>query len=282
MRITNVRPFDGPEFDTPPGSEATRALTYVVCSTPRSGSGLLCRTMAATRVAGTPIEYFDLTRRALLSRRWGCGPALAAYTEALWARRTSPSGVFATKLHWYHVDALLAEKHGRRRGEAPFEQPASFVEELLGGRPVYVRILRRDVNRQAVSLWTAERTGVWGMRSGGRRGLVRYSFAGIKRARARIVLGELHWERFFRFNGIEPIEVVYEDLSADYESTVAGVLERLVPGAGTPIPPPLTTRQADERTERFLARFLHDLGRHHTHSVRDRIRPRMRVMLPWR
>ena len=213
-RVTNVRPFDGPEFDTPPDAGTTRALTYVVCATPRTGSGLLCRALAGTGVAGTPTEYFDAERRALLTRRWGCGPGLAAYAEALQARRTSPDGVFGIKLHWHQVGALRAESLGYRRGEAPFDQPSSFLERLFGASLTYVRVLRSDVNRQAISLWVAERSGVWGrgpLPPGERSARVRYSFEGIRRARARIVLGETQWDRYCRFNGITPIEVVYED-----------------------------------------------------------------------
>jgi LPS sulfotransferase NodH len=113
-------------------------------------------------------------------------------------------------------------------------------------------------------------------------GRLRYSVARIQRAWARIALGELRWERFFRVNGIEPIEVVYEDLSADYRSTVSGVLDRLVPGQPAEIPPPVTARQADARSERYLARFVDDLGRHHPLTLRERAEPRMRGLLRWR
>jgi LPS sulfotransferase NodH len=283
MKTTNVQPFDGPEFDTPPEHAVARTLTYVVCSTPRSGSGLLCRAIAGTGVAGTPTEYFNPPRRSMLSRRWGCGPGLAAYTAALGARRTSRTGVFGTKLHWHQVVALRAEMLGRRHAAVPFDQPASLVEELVGDAPAYVRIARQDVHRQAVSLWTAEQTGVWGrgeLPAGERRPRLRYSFAGIRRALARIALGELHWERFFRSNAITPIEVLYEELSADYESVVAGVLDRLVPGhEAVAIPAPVTGRQSDTRSERHLARFLEDLGERHPLSLAERVVPRARGML---
>jgi LPS sulfotransferase NodH len=284
MRNIVVEPFDAPEFDTPADAVSTRTLTYVVCATPRSGSGLLTRALGGAGVAGTPTEYFNPARRSVLSKRWRCGPGLADYTEALYARRTSPTGVFGTKLHWHQVEALYAETLGRKSVEVPFDQPASFIEGLLEDRPRYVRILRRDLNRQAVSLWIAEQTGVWGRgeahgdRANGRP---RYSFAGIRGARARIALSELRWERYFRLNGIEPIEVVYEELSANYQPTVAGVLDRLLPGVGVEIPPPVTAQQADARSDRYLARFLEHLGRHNPRTLRERVEPRVRGLLRW-
>src|SRR3954466_12579190 len=99
-------PFDGTEYDTPPGSAPERTVTYVVCSTPRSGSGLLCRALAGTGVAGTPIEYFNGWRRPMLAGGWGCGTSLAAYAEALQDRRTDTAGVFGTKLHWGQLEGL--------------------------------------------------------------------------------------------------------------------------------------------------------------------------------
>src|SRR5215218_666735 len=43
-------------------------LTYFVCATPRSGSTLLCKSLAATGVAGKPEEYFERLRHSGLPR----------------------------------------------------------------------------------------------------------------------------------------------------------------------------------------------------------------------
>lgn len=109
-----------------------------------------------------------------------------------------------------------------------------------------------------------------------------YSFAGIQRCRRRIALQELHWDRFFRFNGICPVEVVYEDLCASYASAVAGVLDRLVPGETAEIAPPTSARQADARSEELLERFLDDLSRRKPVSLRERLARRVRGRLQQR
>jgi LPS sulfotransferase NodH len=281
MRIISVLPFDGTEFDAPPDATPARTQTYVVCATPRSGSGLLCNALGATGVAGTPLEYFNPVRRSVLSRRWGCGSELAAYAQALTERRTGSTGVFGTKLHWEQLEALRAETLGRARpGEAPFGQRAKLLEDLLGGRLTYVHILRQDIDRQAISLWIAEQTGAFSRREAPRSSSrVAYSFAGIRRCRHRIALGELHWNRFFRLNGVEPLEVVYENLCASYTPAVAAVLDRLVPGATAEIPPPMTVRLADDQSEQLLERFLRDLGRRHPLSFRERLERRVRARL---
>jgi LPS sulfotransferase NodH len=214
----------------------------------------------------------------MFAARWGCGTDLPAYMKALTERRTGSNGVFGMKVLWPQLEVAYGQILGRRwAAEVPFALKAEALERLLGARPVYVHILRRDLDRQAVSLWTAERTGVWSRaKAADSPQAARYSFRGIRDCRRRLALAEAHWDRFFRVNDIEPIEVAYEDISASFESTVAAVLDRLVPGAAVEIPPPLTVRQADARSEEMYERFLGDLGRHHPDRLSERVGRRLR------
>ena len=285
MTAIAVQPLIGAEFDNPAEVTVRRTQTYVVCSTPRSGSGLLCRGLGATGIAGAPLEYFHPAYRALLSRRWGCGSDLRANAEALQVRRTSRTGVLGTKLHWHQLEAVHAEAQLATTPGAQFEQCAGLVEELLGARPSYVRVVRRVVHRQAVSLWTAEHTGAWSRTkddAGPAPRRVPYSFAGIRRCLERIAIGEVHWDRFFRLEEVHPVEVTYEELSSDYAGAVARVLQRLVPDARAEIAPPITVRQADERSEELLERFLADLSRARFGSPSQRARLLLVRALPRR
>src|SRR3954453_20564103 len=45
------------------------SLTYLVCATERSGSTLLCESLAATGLAGCPAEYFEALRETGLPRQ---------------------------------------------------------------------------------------------------------------------------------------------------------------------------------------------------------------------
>jgi LPS sulfotransferase NodH len=288
MDLLKVQPFLSPEFDTRPGAAVERKQTYVVCSTPRSGSTFLCQALASTGVAGTPMEYFNPVTRSILSRRWGCGSGLTSYVESLKERRTSPTGTLGIKLHWHQLEAIRNERSGHRHFAEPFRQPAALLEDLLGARPAYVRLMRTDLDRQAISLWTAEYTRVWARTEEAperRTARVPYSFAGIDRCRARIALAEARWQRFFGFNGVEPIEVLYEDLCGAYAPTVAGVLDQLRPGAGSEgVPPqPIGAQLADARSEELLARFRNDLDRRSLEwldrSLPWRIRARLTALL---
>jgi LPS sulfotransferase NodH len=252
----------------PPRAVAPPARPYLVCSTPRSGSGLLCRGLAGTGVAGTPVEYFNALHRERLTARWDCGASLRAYVEALWTRRTTRDGVFGTKLHWDQLVALRAEALGLSGGEPGYGCSGAFLERLFP-RAAYVRIVRGDVNRQAVSLWYALQTGTWSVALAGDAGAreraeVPYSYEGIERCRRLIEHGEVHWDRFLRANGIEPLVVVYEELAAAHAATIAGVLDHVAPEAArSAVAPALTTRRlSDDRTEAFLRRLAEDRERH--------------------
>jgi LPS sulfotransferase NodH len=74
---------------------ATRA--YLICTTPRSGSTLLCRYLTATGCAGVPDEYlFEKT----LPRFYGKHGVsdFPSYFRALLENETTPNGVFGLKL----------------------------------------------------------------------------------------------------------------------------------------------------------------------------------------
>jgi LPS sulfotransferase NodH len=252
----------GPELDAEPPREPVRpARPYLICSTPRSGSGLLCRALARVPGAGAPLEYFNPLHRGLLTERWRCGPALDGYVRALYAHRTTPEGVFGTKLHWDQLVNVRAEALGIAPVEPGYELAGEFLQRLFG-TATYVRIIRRDVDRQAVSLWFALVTGTWSVAAGEApddgRAQVPYSYEGIDRCRRLIENADVHWDRLLRGNGIEPVVVVYEELDAEYVGTVARVLAAVAPGAaGAPVAAdPPTRRLGDEHTERLLERFM--------------------------
>jgi LPS sulfotransferase NodH len=134
----------------------------------------------------------------------------------------------------------------------PCEVPAAVLPNLRR----YVWIYRRDTTRQAVSLWKALQTQRWRRDSDeevGGRGL-RFSFAAVNHLKLRIDEHNAAWQGFFTGCGVEPLEVVYEDLVEDYEGTVTRVLA----GIGIPlseniaIVAPRMKRQADELSEKWV------------------------------
>ena len=222
---------------------------------------MLCRALTRTGLAGAPAEYFNATFRSPLSLRWGTGNDLHAYVRALRANRTSSEGVFGAKLHWDQLEQVRKEL----RHPVPREAALEILQGWFPGA-AYVSIEREDVNRQAVSLWTALRTDVWSVSTSASSPApprVPYSYSGIHRQRESIVRGRDAWETAFARARIETIRVVYEELTGDFQQTVARVLEMATGQriAAGDVPPPESRRLAGERSEELLRRFESDLRR---------------------
>jgi LPS sulfotransferase NodH len=215
---------------------------YLVCSIPRSGSSLLCELLGSTGLAGAPAEFFHPDKMAALQGRWGVD-GLDDYLGELLARKTSPNGVFGTKAHWGQYEPLFGESDPRT--------------VLPGLRLVF--ITRRDRLRQAVSWVRALQTLEWVTEVSPpvKRPEV-FDHEHITQKLGRIDREEDVWESLFDRHGIEPHRVVYEDFIERQEQTVRGVLDLL--GVDAPadlsLPPPVLDRQADERTDEWVERYL--------------------------
>jgi trehalose 2-sulfotransferase len=251
----------GVEADRPPGRAwAPPRWSYLLCCTPRCGSTLLSEALHATGRLGTPIEYFDRTNAyRRLYARWRCRD-LTDYVAALWRWRTADGGVLGAKLHWFQLDELARELVGIPCGSA--YRRARAAVELVFPHCRYLRVIRRDRDRQALSWAIGEQTGRWALGPGeAPASPARYDFAAISERRRLLDRHERHWGRYFAALGVTPFTVVYEDLVRDYRGTVVSVARRLgVELDRDEVAPPRLRRQADERTEALLARYREERG----------------------
>ena len=162
---------------------------------------------------------------------------------------------------WGDLVRIRAESLGVPPYEPEFEISAAFLEEILPP-PLYIHLSRRDVNRQAISQWRAMLTKDYNRPAADPQAQadVPYDFDGINRFRRGILLAEVHWDRFFRFNGIEPVRLTYEELVTDYDASIAALVARIAPEAGpVEVPPAPGRKLADTRSEVLLDLFLADL-----------------------
>jgi trehalose 2-sulfotransferase len=255
-----VADFLGPEHDAPVQCHANRPVkTYIVCSTPRSGSGLLCRGLAGTGRLGTPLEYFNPVHRDILTERWRCRPDLEPYVDALHSRRTTATGMFGAKVHWDQMSHIRAEAGaGGRDDRFIYETSDALLERLFPG-PVFIRIVRLDLDRQAVSYWRAINSGVWSVEAGDPASVeteqTPYNFEGIDRCRRLIESGELCWDRLIRRRGDAALVVTYEELTSAFVRTVEVVAGHISPGLSIKIPAPRTRQLGNERSLELVERF---------------------------
>jgi LPS sulfotransferase NodH len=245
-------------------------MTYFVCATPRSGSTLLCRSLAETGVAGRPEEYFERLRHsglprepreyfegigdpsflALLPETRSGDPGDAELERVLphaLAAGTTPNGVFGAKLMWGYFGDLLA-----RLGTTPDGPAPARLAELFG--PIrWVHVTRTDKVAQAVSLWRAVQTRSWSADDAPEAPPV-YDARGIAHLRDQLAEQDAAWRDWFAGQRIAPHRVEYERFVADHAATLRGVLAHLGLEVER-IPDPPMHRQGDARSDRWVARF---------------------------
>jgi len=249
--------------------------SYIVCATPRSGSTLVCHALGETGVAGRPEEYFEALRHSGRPRRpeeyfvgvedptirdhlgeRAVGSELqprsplwsrAAYDRYLeWAFEagTTPNGVFGAKLMWgYFGDFVSLLRNVPAYRDVPLAELLPTVFPDL----TFVRVVRANKVRQAVSLWKAVQTATWredqasakavSLEDGDsppyrsfieeHRPQLRFHYRAIEHLLEQILIEESRWDAFFEHAGIKPMLVLYENFAADYETSTMRLLERL-------------------------------------------------------
>jgi LPS sulfotransferase NodH len=178
-----------PERDPP-------RISIMLAAEERSGSEYLCQLMGATRRLGRPSEYLN----TYWMRRFVPDYPEAVDAQLAIAHRvgTTANGCFAMKTHPAHVDRLL------QGGSVAVAFP----------NPVFVRLYRRDLVAQAVSLYRARASDRYhAFVAAGRE--VGFDGEAIRQCLFELVRSRGRCEVYFARNGIEPLAIAYEDLAAD-------------------------------------------------------------------
>ena len=208
---------------------------YFICSTPRSGSTLLCDLLKQTGVAGRPNSFYRAPSIAEYAEYWGIesGPGLEferRYLAAAIKHGTRDTGLFGMRLHGLSLFELL----GRLAMLYPGERDDAARLSAAFGAPLYIRLRRADKVAQAISRVKAEQSGLWHRHAdGGERERVKpdeapvYDAARLRASIAETVEHEAVWDAWAAGQGIVPLEVSYEALSADPAGELGRILEAL-------------------------------------------------------
>lgn len=202
------------ELDQPP-YEGPRKY-YAICSTPRTGSSLLCDLLIKAGV-GAPDEYFHrrkhipmlLSHFRLLGLR-ASRVTVHDYIETLKQNRTTPNGYFGFKVH---------------RGQFKWLIDNCDLGQCFPNLK-YVYISRRDVVAQAVSESKAVQTKQWNSAQDP-VAEPEYDEAHITYCIQTIRKANRYWRRYFEDRGIEPLRMEYEDLVVDMKREFGRVLDFL-------------------------------------------------------
>jgi len=249
-------------------SKVMRHATYVIASTPRSGSSLLAAGLVATGVVGRPEEYFtpDHIGSYKEDLKLPIDCSWAEYLEKVMAFAATENGVRGVKIHWRHV-VELARALGCR------DDPGDVLEMLFPAA-VFVNIVRADRRAQAISLFRAETTGEWFRSSGSSRrarpwglylarptpGQAEADLTGVAPTYEQIVgmersidAEQAAWTNYFTTRRREFLTVRYEDLDSNYHGEISRVLQFLGadPARAVGLPKPPLERQSDHINEHW-------------------------------
>jgi LPS sulfotransferase NodH len=257
MRLLDPR--NGPDFDLHPSADPPRA--YVVASTPRSGSTLLCRQLWETHLLGAPKEYCNPMQvrdwevrlgapwsrwahglligraQALAGRGWPAS-RMASHLRRVRERRSS-GGWFGLKLHQHH----FARHFGGIEN----------LESVVG--PVrWIRIRRHDRLGQAISWDRALQTNRW-IRAQHEHRRPRYRPLAIEGRLRAIARSEQAWDDTLRQCSV--VDLSFEELVADPSTVLQRVFRALgvPPPHRFPAPPADLGPMADGTSVSWAARF---------------------------
>jgi LPS sulfotransferase NodH len=187
----------------------------------RCGSTVLSELLSNSGV-GAPTEYFQYPYEQGVFLRDEKQTGFTSAFSSL-VMKYSASGIFGSKMthdHRAHLDGVLRKI---------FPDFVTLSDVLPNHKWIFVD--RRDVIAQAISLYVAERVGVWHVVAGEGRAAsydrVEYDFFDILSKLMILLANNANWQLYFSTFNIVPLRLHYEDLCEDSNAVFKSIFEYL-------------------------------------------------------
>jgi LPS sulfotransferase NodH len=213
-------------------------------------------------VLGNPEEYFNrerISRRCPQAAGGGRGGLTEFIESTLVRQAVKMGGIISAKLFWFELGELRA----RFNIDGNEEDVLELIGSAFGGAR-FVRLVRKDKVRQAISYIIAYKTGVWWSLRGEDhppRSLIEPSvtFQEIHYWVSKIEYWEDRWNGLLEKDGHRTLTIHYEDLMNDLKVTVKKVAAHLgrelkeaeIKSVTSPL-----LRQSDSRTESLVSKYI--------------------------
>ncbi len=245
----------------------TSINSYIICTSPRSGSTLLCKLLSNAENAGFPDSHFHapsldkwLGYYGLRNDAFGTThDALRAVFRAALERGRGTCDIFGLRLQRHSFDYFM-EQLSVLYPSLPSEK--SRISAAFGST-LFVHLTRENKLDQAISYVKAKQSGLWHMAADGSE-LERLSEPKEPVYDATAIAAQLElfsqmdaeWEEWFDRERIEPLRVTYDQLAADPYATLVRVQRALgVDSAARAEVTPPTAKLADMINQKWAERF---------------------------
>jgi|GEM_PF-4925263 len=204
------------------------AKSYIICTTGRSGSNLLCRSLKNLGYLSNPLEYFHPQKLQRWDKTDEAEKVFKQYNQVI-AEKTDGRGTFGIKLHWHHFRHVL---RSMRKKFSEFSDKSDFeIIKVLFPHPYFIYLWRRDTLKQAISTELAFQSNVWIKKDGETTPAIasklRFKPLNIYRYKQGLDQCNQKWRRFFERNSIKFYEIVYEDFVNSFERVIAETVDFL-------------------------------------------------------
>jgi LPS sulfotransferase NodH len=218
---------------------------YAICLTPRSGSTYLTYLLRDTGKFGFPDEWLNAFKIKDEVASLGTSN-IALFLQKVLIKHASANGVSGLEMSY---SQLLAARQ------------IANLDQTLNGRMRYFYLRRRNIVRQAISLYTAFQSGLLHSNDSNEIKRAAHDRVEYNRKAIRENINILHdqemgWETYFGSLRIEPDRLYYEDLVARPDkvlrrmSNILGLETTPLPSRESAIKP-----ISDQRNEEWEARF---------------------------
>ena len=244
--------------------------SYFICTSPRSGSTLLCHLLRDTKMAGNPHSHFHKPSLDAWCSYYGLNHAgfiddracLRAILSAAQTLGRGDGDIFGLRLQQGSFDFFLAQL---AKLHADALSDAERIEATFG-RTLYIHLTRQTKLDQAISLETALQSGLWHRRGDGSE-LERlsshqtsiYNAAAIREHIEVAQAKEQAWQDWFQSQRIAPLRITYEALSAAPFQTRNQIMDALGIAAVVPhTDQTRTAKLADKTSHQWAHQFRKD------------------------
>ena len=242
--------------------------SYVICTTPRSGSTMLCKLLAATKIAGNPgshfhepsisawLSYYHLEGQSFSSDQDKASAVFAAALEL----GKGETDVFGLRLQRdsfaFFTDQLMLL-------HPTFASDRERIEAAFGTNK-FIYLKREDYLDQAISRLRAQETGLWHLKADG-SDLERmqpehtggYDRQKIEAYVQQSIAQNEEWTRWFAEEAIAPLVITYAELSKHPHAALSRVLAHIGLDKSVADTVPVQTRKlADDTNLAWRARFI--------------------------